>query len=455
MSQTVRKRVFWVMVIFTFVAVTIYEFLTPMLSDDIAYMEDVSKAGNFFDLFVQEYEHYMTHTGRSISHFILRIFLFIGNKAVFNVVAGAVFVTMSILLYLNVDRRKPYDIKIYGFVLALLWFFDAAIGDTVFWEDGACNYMFTGTIIMGFITVFRRWKKDGKQHGVLAAFGMLFFGIIAGWCNENTSGGLILFIMIELVFTYAQNRNGKNVWIKPWMLTGFVGSLIGFGTLAASPGNYGRMDALEEEHTGIMAIVARFLKITLNIKDNYLVLTCAFAVIMVLLAYYIADRALYFEKTKTMIMFFVLFLATSYALIMVPTSELRSYYGASIFLMIAVANGVANLYEFDEKFIKGTLGSMLAVGAIVFIFSYFDDGANLARIKREFDERDAYFVKMQEEGQEDITAPMLRPGWENRFSAAYRMDIQEDDEYWINTFYATHYKLGMVAGVPREEWTKY
>ena len=62
---------------------------------------------------------------------------------------------------------------------------------------------------------------------------------------------------------------------------------------------------------------------------------------------------------------------------------------------------------------------------------------------------------MQEQGIQDIEAPMLRPQWETRFSAAYRMDIHEDDEYWINTFYAVHYDLGMVIGVDRENWTEY
>ena len=133
MSQTVRKRIFWGMVFIAFVAVTIFEFLTPLLSDDIAYMDDVAKAQNFFDLFGQEYEHYISHTGRSISHFILRIFLFIGNKSVYNVVAGLVFVTMSLLIYLNILGRQKYDIRAYGMVLVLMWFFDAAISDTVLW----------------------------------------------------------------------------------------------------------------------------------------------------------------------------------------------------------------------------------------------------------------------------------------------------------------------------------
>ncbi len=454
MSQTARKRVFYIMMLVAFVAVTVFEFLTPLLSDDIAYMDDVSKANNFFDLFVQEYQHYVSHTGRSISHIILRIFLFIGNKAVYNIVAGIVFVVMSLLIYFNVYNRRSYDVKLYGIVLALVWFFDAAISDTVLWMDGACNYLFTGTIVMGFMTLYRYGVKKDKNYGILPTIGLFFFGMVAGWCNENTSGGLIVFIIIELFYGLFMERKNKKS-LKPWMISGLAGTIAGFIMLLASPGNYNRLETTEEEHSGIVAMAARFLKITINIQENYLVLLCVAVVMMVLLAYLVGQKDKYIEIIKPMALFVFLFAITCYALIMVPTSELRSYYGASIFLMMAVANGAAELENRGDALVKGVIGSLIAVAAIVFVFSYFSEGAKLARIKREFDEREAYFVRMHDEGIDDIYAPMLRPQWETRFSAAYRMDITEDDEYWINMFYSAHYKLGIIAGVDRETWTEY
>ena len=133
MSLKARKNVFYIMVIVAFLAVTVYEFLTPYLSDDIIYMDTVAGANNFFDLFAQEYEDWVGHTGRSVAHMILRIFLFIGVKGVFNVIAGAVFTLLSLLIYLNVDARKEFDVRVYGFILIMLWFFDPAIANTVFW----------------------------------------------------------------------------------------------------------------------------------------------------------------------------------------------------------------------------------------------------------------------------------------------------------------------------------
>ena len=312
MSKRNRKIAFYGMLIITFLAVTIYEFLTPNMSDDLIYWDTVHTANNFFDLFKQEAEHWMSHTGRSVSHMILRVFLYINVKAVFNVVAGVVFTVLSLLIYANVQGKKEYDVKVYGFILAMLWFLDPAIANTVFWEDGACNYMFTMTIIMGFITLYRKSLDPSnvslfsaaaaptREKNWLFALGMFLYGIIAGWCNENTSGGLILFILIELGYRFIKNQK-KFSFLKPWMITGLVGSLVGFIMMVLSPGNYGRLDATVEEHTGLVAVLARFLKITLNIKNNYIILVAAFLAILVFIFYFCERNELFVRSVRFMV----------------------------------------------------------------------------------------------------------------------------------------------------------
>ena len=440
------------MLIMAFLAVTIYEFLTPNMSDDLIYWDTVHEANSFFDLFRQEAEHWVSHTGRSVAHIILRVFLYINVKAVFNVVAGAVFILLSLLIYANVQGKREYDVKVYGFILIMMWFLDPAISNTVFWEDGACNYMFTMTIIMGFITLYR--KSIDREKSLLFAVGMFFFGIAAGWCNENTSGGLILFMIIEMGYQIFKNQK-KISSLRPWMITGFIGTLIGFAMMVLSPGNYGRLDVTEEEHTGIVAIMARFLKITLNIKNSYFILVAAFIVIMVLIFYFCERNELFVRSARFMVLFGLLFVATCYALILIPTSELRSYYGASIYLMTAIAQGIATLSKCKEKLIKASMTAIITISAVFFVLAYFDDGANLARIKREFDERDAYLTEMAANGGDDVQAPMLRPLWQTRFSFAYDSDIQEEWKYWINFFMAQHYGVGTISGVERENWNEY
>ncbi|SFC77160.1 DUF3329 domain-containing protein [Butyrivibrio sp. YAB3001] len=452
MSKTARKRIFYVMLVICFMAVFVFEYLTPALSDDIVYLDEVQKAAGIKDLFAQEVEHYLHHTGRSVAHIMLRFLLYGRNKIVYDFVAAAVFLTLSVLIYLNVYNRKEYDVRLYGFILAILWFCDPAIGDTVFWEDGACNYLFTATIMTGFVTVYRLGMHEKIKLGKISIVGMFLWGIVSGWCNENTSGGVILFVIIELIAH--RFKTGKKSF-KPWSISGLVGCLIGFVMLIASPGNYGRVDTMTEEHTGLLAYAARFLKITNVIRDNYFLLLLIAAVIAVVLFYYGDSVKSFTQKYSAFALFIFLFFAVSYVLIAVAYSELRTFFGAFIFLTIGVANGLSQVAEINDKMIQTILTSVAVGIGLFFVLSYFEDGANMARINREFKERDAYFAQLQEQGARDVTAPLLRPEWETRFSSAYRMDIEKDRDYWINHFYATHYNLGTVTGVEREEWTIY
>lgn len=447
MSEKLKKRLFFILVAITFVSVFIYEYLTPVMSDDIVYYDTVQEAGNFFDLFKQEYHHYIDHSGRSVAHIILRIFFFIKAKSVFNVVSAAVFTTLSLLIYSNVKEKEKYDLRIYSLIILMMWLFDPAISNTVFWETGSCNYLFTTTIIMGFVTIFRKAVNTNRECTLPFAIGMFFYGIAAGWCNENTSGAVILLVIIEMVM------NRKR--IKPYMITALVGSLTGFITMCLAPGNFGRLGVSEEEHTGLMALVARFLKITLNIKNGYFVLFATLIVLFILIRYMDRGVKKYTTFVADMAMFGFLFVATCYALIMVPSSELRSYYGASIFLMTAIAQGIGKILTSKKNYFRCAVTIICAVLSLFLVFTYIEQGANLARIKREFNERDAYLQQMADSGEVDVYAPKLRPLWQSRFSAAYDSDIDDDYHYWINQFYSWHYGLDTVSGVEREDWTEY
>lgn len=455
MSEKLRKTMFTIAVAANCLMVMIYEFLTPYMTDDIIYGDVVAKAGSFFELFVQEYDHYMNHSGRSVAHMIMRIFLYIGNKAVFNVAAAAVFVLISLLIYTNIDYRKKYDVRVYLGIAAMMWLFDPAISDTVFWETGACNYMFTGAIIMLYVTLYRKSVQNNRENSLIFAIVMALLGFVSGWCNENTSGGAILFAMLMIFSKWRENKSFKAV--KNWMYAGLFGTMLGFIIMAIAPGNVARAEGRSEEHTGLLAIMARFLKITLNIKNDYLTLVFVFLVIAIAIAYRTGKFDKFYEASKGMLLFGFLFLATSYALIAVSETKLRAYYGAGLFLMTGIAAGFAYMASegFKEDLIQIAATSLVTILSIFLVFTYIEEGANLARIKREFDERDAYLAEAAKGEERVVEVPMLRPLWETRFSMAYLSDICEDKFDWINMTYSEHYKLDYVIGVDRETWTEY
>ena len=455
MQDKLRKRAFYLTALINFILVAIYEFLTPYISDDIIYYDEVAKAGSFFDLFAQEYDHYMNHSGRTVAHFIMRVFLYIDVKAVFNIVAAAVFTLLSILIYMNVRDKKKYDLRIYILILIMMWLFEPAISNTVFWETGACNYLFTATIIFGYITLFRKNYESGEKKSIAFAVGMLLFGFVTGWCNENSSGGVIFMVLVLLLVRYLKTKDFSG--FRLWMITGLIGNIAGFLMLTMAPGNYSRKGYIQDAHSGILAILARFLKIALNIKNYYLILVCVYIVLLIAIAYRLGSFEKFKDVTKDMLLFGLLFIATDGALIALAYSELRAYYCASLFLMTAIAEGFAwaSNKGFKEDLVQIFVTGLATVLVIVFAFTYIEQGANLARIERELNERDAYLDYMAEQGEMVVEAPMLRPQWDNRFTNAYESDITEDKFYWMNLAYAEHHGLWYIIGVDREEWTEY
>lgn len=100
-----RKWIFNLAVIIAAGMIFIFNVLTPAMSDDLFYGKEVSAAGSILGLIQQEYNQYMTWSGRSVCHLILRCFLSM-DKMVFNVFNSIVFVMLTLCIYWNIDHKK-------------------------------------------------------------------------------------------------------------------------------------------------------------------------------------------------------------------------------------------------------------------------------------------------------------------------------------------------------------
>jgi len=457
-KENTRKRLFVISVVLCFVTIFLYELFTPMLMDDMTYLSQVKKAGSIAGLLAQEKQQYLGWTGRSVAHMMLRLVMFAdlhifgGGRMTFNIISSAVFTILSLLIYKNIQKTRKYDVLAYLLILLLVWMYGVSFAQTVLWETGACNYLFTTTIIMAFITYFRSsieksiaLDDTAKEKGVLKAVLMLIAGVLAGWCNENTSGGCLLFILILLAMYLKQGKK-----LKIWMITGLVGNVAGLAIMVLAPGNALRAAGREELHTGLLGMAARFLNITLAIRDEFIVLIGAFIVLVVFLR--IQGRK--WAELLDVLVFGFLFLATSYSLILTVTPQDRALFGGDIFLIIAIVQAFEYVAA-NETWIQLIKRASVYLMLLYMLFTYLDCGASLARIYREEKERYDYLEEWSKTGAEDAEAPMLRPQFENRYTAAYDCDITEDWTNWNNMMMANYYGFKTLLGVDRDEWDKY
>lgn len=452
-----RKSIFYLILCVSFVMIYGYNLLTPYLSDDYAYLIDVRGASSLWDLVKQQYGEYLSNSGRVIGQFNVRLSLY-GGKQIFNVVNSVMFLALLLLIYQNVRRKKKHDIFVLLLVLTFLWRFAVDFGQTMLWICGACNYLWGSVIILAFFTLYRYYMEREKpvRHQGLLAFFMLFFGIAAGWCNENTSGGgLLLVLMYSLNFWWERRKENRR-GIYPFMIAGMAGMCLGILGMIASPGVRKRSATMsEDQYTGFVGLLSRIYKTTVSIRELFFVLLAIMAVIFVFLALQKKLKTWTQLRTSDSVLFFVAFLATSYVLALIPTPQNRAFFGAGVFLMIACIQGIVDIGD-NETVVGAVKYSLVSILCLWLFFTYVENLVNLARIYREENERVELIKadKADPEGDGIVVIPRYREAFRTPFSVAHDSDLTEDKDYWINHFYEIYYDVGNITAIEREEWNE-
>ncbi|MCM1125440.1 MAG: DUF6056 family protein [Lachnospiraceae bacterium] len=440
-----------------FLTILAYNVLTPYLSDDFFYKSNVGEAHNFFELIKQQYQEYLSNSGRVIGQFSIRLSL-AGDKMIFNVINSIMFVLLSLLIYWNVKGRKQYDIPLYLLIVLALWRYSVNFGETILWICGACNYLWGSVIILGLVTLYRCVMERAEiKHRALVSAGLFFYGVIAGWCNENTSGGGLLLIMLFTVIEYVERKRQTGLKIKDFVnsciIAPHLGMMCGLLGMVLSPGVYKRMAVMNttENYSGFVGYLSRLYKCFMEMDHLFLELFILLGVVIIFAV--ICER-----KSKmvinTVLPFVIASAATSLVLVALPTPQNRAYFGAGIFLIIACIQGFHITFHdrSQNKGFKAAYYCAIWILSVSFFFVYVENLVNLARIYRENNERIELIREAAEKGEDFVVIPQYREAFKNRFTFAYDSDMTEDAGYWINQYYEVYYGVASISALPRDEW---
>lgn len=215
-------------------------FLMPLHRDDYEYSlvwGTFQKLTSMSDVFHSLYLHYFTHGGRMVDFFVLDSFLLWG-KEWFNPFNAFLFVALIVLIYWHSQQKITlrFNPCILSLIIAFCWFGLPDFALVNIWMTGACVYLLTSVLIFSFLLPyhFNFLGKPLFRDGVLASIGMFLAGIIASWTVENTAATMNLIVVLLVAYAYKKSQ------LKKWMVTGCVGSIIGFLFLVLAPGNYVR-----------------------------------------------------------------------------------------------------------------------------------------------------------------------------------------------------------------------
>ncbi len=422
--------------------------LTPLLSDDWTM---TAESLDFVEIAKRLYHHYSFMNGRVVAHFFVFFFLSFG-KWLFNIANTVVFLVFSHVVFFHATYGTNIGNKtkaaLYVLMHALLFVFCSYWGEIFLWVDGACNYLWTCTLMLLFLIPFRKaaFALDEKACGKLKCVCIFLLGVLAGWCNENTSGGTILLAIIFTSVYWCKKHRPR-----AWMVSGLCGAVLGFGLMVFAPGNSARINYLETKEnvsplTGLDQFLARFRNITRYLLDNFefiLLTLVGLAVLMMLMR---AGRG----KFVIFGSYALAGIATSYALILSAYTPGRSFFGASVFLIISLVSALSAVSS-ESRTGKFSVAAMACVFSILFLNRLFWATNGIVNYSRENRERTELIEKKVSEGYDNIVVYNITPL--NEYVPAYGInDLQENPETWPNASIAEYYEIQSITAVPRKTY---
>ncbi len=456
-----KKSAYLPLLLTFFLFFYVFNYFTPMaFGDDYVYSfvweghpmyeplsEQVRRLSSFNDLFASQWSHYFTGNGRTVSHIIAQFFLWT-SKDVFNVFNALISVLLIIEIYWCANKGiVSFDFRVgrLSWIFFALWAFTPGFSPVFFWLSGACNYLWSAVLLLGFLLPFVRkyyFFKEKVANNRWFHFAMTVFGIVAGWTNENSICWVILFL---LLFIYVNRKSGET---EVWMITGLAGLLVGYSLLILAPGNVSRLHA----ETGASSVwVTGGL-----IKTNLRMLAAVF--FFQFLLWYFTFRSLFILQNRVtesealkqeqvfVIILCILSFGMTVTMILSPNFPPRSSFPGTVQLIIATSvllriqesYGVEIIKQNAKKFVRviGSVYFMLSSAAA--FYGFYNYHVQVQQVLS--------FVKCSEQAKKEIvTVSAVKPVSEtvanmSGFHILY-YEMSEDANDWRNVAFSRYYGI--------------
>lgn len=435
-NEFVDKYQFEIILILIFFSMLVLNLLTPLLADDYSYALSIEKnrLQNISDIFNYQIKHYFSWGGRTVAHSIAQIFL-IFPKWIFSFMNSVVYTLFIVLIYKNIHGilNKKNDHFLLLTIHLSLFYLLPVFGEDTIWLIGSCNYLWTSTLILAFIWIYRKSLADNKKRNWPKCLGIFLFGIIVGWTNENTAVGLIIILILYYIFS----ENKKTAFQK----LGLLGVIIGFIFLIAAPGNFVRAQQFEDGANIITKIITRVINIT-QTTVNYIHIPIA--LIVLLLSYYI-------YKNKKISNSFYIFCIGSffsiYSMTLSPEFPERSWIGPILFIIIACGILIYNVL--DKKIIKYFWVDVTIIMTILFIGDYITLAKDINVIQKVWNYRIEEINEGKKKGIKDFEFVPIYT--QNLKSPYYGLsDLSKNKGSWPNDAIAYYYKIDSIKAYVEE-----
>lgn len=173
-------------------------------SDDLYYLTNLATGEplkHISEIFESQVWHYFNWGGRTVAHALLQATLLMGETYanVTNILCTA------LLVYLMLVLSKHKDMWNYLLILSFLILCNPNWAQTLFWEAGFANYVYTTIIALSFLLVYINKAENPERKSLIGIdFWIAPLGLLAGWTNENI--GPALFVCTLGIIIYKEKK---------------------------------------------------------------------------------------------------------------------------------------------------------------------------------------------------------------------------------------------------------
>lgn len=338
-----------------FVLLLLLNVHTPLMMDDYDYSFSWStgeRLAGVADILASQAAHYRLWGGRSVTHFLAQLFLYLG-KPVFNVCNAAMYCLLLLETGALAGKKgKRFDAALLLAAHALLFFLTPFFGVAFLWLDGACNYLW-GTVLALLPLVIARSERESGFFDAGWTRGWIALPVcfLAGWTNENTACGVLAALILLLLWDRIKDRR-----IRAWRVAALLLQALGVAVLLLAPGNFAR--AAEESGRGFaMEMLYRFA-----VASYCLVRYCGVTVLLGAAALLAARKKRVSLRGEWLCVLLGGALLSTYALVGSPQISDRSYTAVIVLCIASLLLALCDLAPRVKKLPAAIAVALCAVG---------------------------------------------------------------------------------------------
>ncbi len=423
----------------------VLNYYTPLYFDDFRYIyswDTGERITNIYQIIPSMKAHYQTMNGRIPIHFLAQLFLLI-NPIVFDIINSLSF-SLFVLLICYYASGSFVNISAPKFLLSfiMIWFFTPSFGESFLWLTGSANYMFGPLIALSFLYPYVKLFNGGfnvRSKFSEAAFTFLYFfwGVLAGWTNENIS---LCIIIAQVLFVLISVLSKENFRI--WFVSGLIGNIIGTVLLFSSP-SYVKRSSIWSGSFNILSMIRNWvLSISSFLKSAFILilLIIIFAILFLIKAKGHFNISILKENAAAFV-----FLLTSFAYIASTIAcdyfPDRAWTPCTALLSIVLLSMIFK----NKKINFQHIGAYFIVFASLIIFvlgPYLNVFLDLKQVNYAFNEREKQIEQCLQMNKKEIKLKPIKTS--NPYSCYYfGGDIAED--YWMNGVLEKYYGIKIIV----------